>query len=270
MWLKWYLKLPIKHLSWEYIFIIHYKIVLHIIIFFLCTEKLQQTHIINNTRQTLQEPNLLSKTRKQQLAPSPLKELANHPDSDIEYDGVEDYEYDDGEKHIYPTTAPSTTSHSRCSRGISTEEPPGPTRPPTQTPTESTRFDSSRLSTSKRFAFDHDNELETESAPSRNSVLLQFIACGGSVGSKGKTGPCSGEPVRRTEKGLGKEVVCKMAGKVIGEEEMIKYMSENPRFGKLQTEEKEYFSGSIVEGIREDRHVVQPVLKKSSSYNEEK
>lgn len=90
------------------------------------------------------------------------------------------------------------------------------------------------------------------------------------MGSKGKTGPCSGEPVRRTEKGLGKEVVCKMAGKVIGEEEMIKYMSENPRFGKLQTEEKEYFSGSIVEAIREDRHVVQPVLKKSSSYNEEK
>ncbi|XP_038907002.1 protein UPSTREAM OF FLC [Benincasa hispida] len=231
-----------------------------------CSEKLQQIHISNTTRQPVQEPNLPTKARKQQLAPSPLKELANHPDSDLEYDEVEDYEYDDGEKHIYSTTTPQ----SRCSRGVSTEEPPGPTRSTTHTPAESTRFDSARLSTSKRFALDNEDELGTESAPSRNSVLLQFIACGGSVGSKAKTGPGLGEPARRTEKGLAKEVVCKMAGKMIGEEEMIKYMSENPRFGKLQTEEKEYFSGSIVESIREDRHVVQPVLKKSNSYNEEK
>ncbi|KAL2550734.1 Serine/threonine protein kinase [Forsythia ovata] len=47
---------------------------------------------------------------------------------------------------------------------------------------------------------------------------------------------------------LHKGVVCKAAAKVaVDEDEMISCMSENPRFGNLQTEEKEYFSGSIVE-----------------------
>ncbi|KAL2490132.1 Uncharacterized protein Fot_43424 [Forsythia ovata] len=47
---------------------------------------------------------------------------------------------------------------------------------------------------------------------------------------------------------LHKGVVCKAAAKVaVHEDEMISCMSENPRFGNLQSEEKEYFSGSIVE-----------------------
>ena len=56
------------------------------------------------------------------------------------------------------------------------------------------------------------------------------------------------------------------------EEDEIKYMSENPRFGNLQAEEKEYFSGSIVESMAtDDRAQVEPSsLKKSSSYNEER
>ncbi|KAG6600637.1 Protein UPSTREAM OF FLC, partial [Cucurbita argyrosperma subsp. sororia] len=228
-----------------------------------CSEKLQEIHTGSNDRRPVQEPNLRTKTRKPQLAPSPLKELDDQPYSDLDYDEVEDYENEDVDKPIYTTT--STTPHSRCSRGVSTEELPGPT----QSPTESTPFDSSRLSTSKRFTY--EDQLGT--APSRNSVLMQFISCGGSAGSKEKPGEGSSEAGkemgRRTES-LGRGVVCKMAGKRMGEEEMIKYMSENPRFGKLQTEEKEYFSGSIVESIREDRHVVEPVLKKSSSYNEEK
>ncbi|XP_031739671.1 protein UPSTREAM OF FLC isoform X3 [Cucumis sativus] len=191
-----------------------------------------QVHIPNNNpRQPVQEPNLPTKTRKQQLAPTPLP---HHPHSDLEYDEDEDYEYDDGDKNA--------------------GEPPGTT----QTPTES-----ARCSTSKRFALNNDDELGIESGPSRNSVLMQFIGCGGSVGSKGKT-------VRRTEKGIGKGVVCKMGGNMMREEEMIKYMSENPRLGKLQREEKEYFSGSIVESIREDRHVIPPMLNKSNSYKEEK
>ncbi|XP_022980967.1 protein UPSTREAM OF FLC isoform X1 [Cucurbita maxima] len=228
-----------------------------------CSEKMQEIHTGTNDRRPVQEPNLRSKTRKHQLAPSPLKELDDQLYSDLDYDEVEDYENEDVDKPIYTTT--STTPHSRCSRGVSTEELPGPT----QSPTESTPFDSSRLSTSKRFTY--EDELGT--APSRNSVLMQFISCGGSAGSKEKPGEGSREAGkemgRRTER-LGRGVVCKMGGRRIGEEEMIKYMSENPRFGKLQTEEKEYFSGSIVESIREDRHVVEPVLKKSSSYNEEK
>ncbi|KAL2906009.1 Protein UPSTREAM OF FLC [Bienertia sinuspersici] len=64
---------------------------------------------------------------------------------------------------------------------------------------------------------------------------------------------------------------------------MVRYMSENPRFGNLQSEEKEYFSGTIVEAMATTntgsadnyRHPPQfssghsPVaLTKSSSYNE--
>ncbi|XP_031745652.1 uncharacterized protein LOC116406148 isoform X3 [Cucumis sativus] len=56
-----------------------------------------QVHIPNNNpRQPVQEPNLPTKTRKQQLAPTPLP---HHPHSDLEYDEDEDYEYDDGDKN---------------------------------------------------------------------------------------------------------------------------------------------------------------------------
>ena len=59
--------------------------------------------------------------------------------------------------------------------------------------------------------------------------------------------------------------------KVVEEEEMIKFMSENPRFGNLQAEEKEYFSGSLVESRKENRvHSEVVVFKKSNSYNEER
>ena len=69
---------------------------------------------------------------------------------------------------------------------------------------------------------------------------------------------------------LHKGVVCK-AAKMATEEErvMISYMSENPRFGNSQAEEKEYFSGSIVESMTNDC-ASEPVLKKSSSYNQER
>ncbi|KAJ4945350.1 hypothetical protein NE237_014173 [Protea cynaroides] len=51
----------------------------------------------------------------------------------------------------------------------------------------------------------------------------------------------------------------------------INFMSENPRFGNPQSEEKEYFSGSIVESMTEDRVLpVEASLKKSSSYNQER
>ncbi|KAL0344371.1 UNVERIFIED_CONTAM: protein UPSTREAM OF FLC [Sesamum angustifolium] len=67
--------------------------------------------------------------------------------------------------------------------------------------------------------------------------------------------------------------VCKAAAKVAVEEAdemIIGCMSENPRFGNLQAEEKEYFSGSIVEGLATERSQVEPGLKRSSSHNEER
>ena len=71
---------------------------------------------------------------------------------------------------------------------------------------------------------------------------------------------------------LHKGVLCKSAVKVAEEEDnmIINYMSENPRFGNFQSEEKEYFSGSIVESASKDQPEIQPVLKKSNSYNEER
>lgn len=58
-----------------------------------------------------------------------------------------------------------------------------------------------------------------------------------------------------------------MAGDVDEDVIMIGSMSENPRFGNLQSEEKEYFSGSIVEAKSIEKF---DGLKKSSSHNEER
>lgn len=76
--------------------------------------------------------------------------------------------------------------------------------------------------------------------------------------------------VKRSESNLHKGVLYKSAVKVAEEDMIIKYMSENPRFGNLQAEEKEYFSGSIVESMSENRVTAEPGLKRSNSYNEER
>ncbi|CAI9109384.1 OLC1v1009198C2 [Oldenlandia corymbosa var. corymbosa] len=145
---------------------------------------------------------------------------------------------------------------------------------------------------------------------SRNSMLFQILACGGggvggSLSFRGKhfsagkqqhqqPPPPSPPPkaagvvmvARRRRSScsdLHKEVFCKSLMNnnnnnnskkmnVEEDDDEIKCMSENPRFGNLQSEEKEYFSGSIVDSIsNEERlHVVPSGLKKSSSYNEER
>ncbi|KNA02742.1 hypothetical protein SOVF_215800 [Spinacia oleracea] len=61
---------------------------------------------------------------------------------------------------------------------------------------------------------------------------------------------------------------------------MVRYMSENPRFGNLQSQDKEYFSGTIVEAMSTHHlhthsssscsHLHPPVFTKSSSYNEQR
>lgn len=65
---------------------------------------------------------------------------------------------------------------------------------------------------------------------------------------------------------------------------MVRFMSENPRFGNLQSEDKEYFSGTIVEAMAHHQHTGSsgsasghpylhpqtPVFTKSSSYNEQR
>ncbi|XP_042043664.1 protein SOSEKI 5-like isoform X2 [Salvia splendens] len=96
---------------------------------------------------------------------------------------------------------------------------------------------------------------------SRNSMLLSLIACGGTGSFRRAVLPASVKehvPGRKSCSGGGgsslhKGVMCK-AAKMATEDErvMISYMSENPRFGNSQAEEKEYFSGSIVESMTND------------------
>nr|GEX79652.1 hypothetical protein [Tanacetum cinerariifolium]GEZ82755.1 hypothetical protein [Tanacetum cinerariifolium] len=113
----------------------------------------------------------------------------------------------------------------------------------------------------------------------RNSMLFQLMACGGSMGFKGK--PANHDPPNTsgrkssyssTSSNLHKGVLCKLATtqKVVADEDEICCMSENPRFGNLQAAEREYFSGSIVEAMTEEKVHVEPILNKSSSYKEER
>jgi len=87
-------------------------------------ERLQQLHVSNN-RQLIQEPNLHAK-RKQLLEPiqQPRQLEETHGTKYYqEYDDEESQEsqeeYEDEEKTSYTS---STTPHSRCSRGVSTDE----------------------------------------------------------------------------------------------------------------------------------------------------
>lgn len=260
-------------------------------------ERLQQLHVSNN-RQLIQEPNLHAK-RKQLLEPiqQPRQLEETHGTKYYqEYDEEESQEsqeeYEDEEKTSYTS---STTPHSRCSRGVSTDEleeqvpRKNPTTESTQhhSPPESTPSilsEKPRQSTnnsSKRF--EDGDPVAIESAPGRNSVLLQLISCGNLTVAKAKNNvPSLKQPaaavtvngpnanvVKRSVSDLHRGVLYKTAVKV-AEEEMISYMSENPRFGNLQSEEKEYFSGSIIESMSENRVVDEPALKRSNSYNEER
>ncbi|TXG60644.1 hypothetical protein EZV62_015217 [Acer yangbiense] len=277
-----------------------------------CSEKFQQLQVSNSNRVQLihQEPNynLHSKSSKPLMNPSQHRdnspeeyqehEEEEEEDDDDDDDGEESYEDEDHKSTCYTS---STTPHSRCSRGVSTDElddqepethhqlsttkphknpktiesisathhhPDNSTDhspPPTSSILSREKPDNpnSSNSTSRRFE-DGDPD-----SVSRNSVLLQLISCGSLAVSKVKAAPGS---FKQSGGGsLRKGVVFRSAVAKVAEEEEIKFMSENPRFGNLQSEEKEYFSGSIVESMSKDRvESAQAILKKSNSYNEER
>ncbi|CAA7395782.1 unnamed protein product [Spirodela intermedia] len=116
----------------------------------------------------------------------------------------------------------------------------------------------------------------------RSSVLLQLIACGSSVVGKGRAAPprtaapapasgghCSSG--RKSAAALHREVLCKAAAAAAVEEEDAEDISQMPLNPNPRREEKEYFSGSIVDSLAEmSRAAAGPCLKKSSSYNEER
>lgn len=271
-------------------------------------EKFQNLQIGNT--QPMQNTNNFQSKRKLPKCTKWHREMENHnyiKQVEEEEEG-EDYVDEFYEEKINYRNTPN----SRCSRGVSTDvlqKPPLKQKYPENLESsiiELTLDDSSPPSTtsstisdkanneSKRF--EDGDPVGTEPLLSRNSILFQLIACGGSLPfrssknvavSKQQT-PSSAAVGRKSNCSdhLHKGVLCKKAAvKVEKEEEEedddqgvvvenieIKCMSENPRFGNLQAKEKEYFSGSIVEAIsNEERvHQVQPSLKKSSSYNEQR
>ncbi|VFQ96017.1 unnamed protein product [Cuscuta campestris] len=142
--------------------------------------------------------------------------------------------------------------------------------------------DGSNNSSSMRY--EDGDPVAADSVLSRNSVLFQLISCGGSASFRAKSlaslsrqspaaavgrKSCSGSALQR---GVMVRAAAATSSSMDDEEEIIiKYMSENPRFGNMQSEEKEYFSGSIVESIAsEEKSQIGPCLKKSNSYNEER
>ncbi|KAL2531358.1 Protein UPSTREAM OF FLC [Abeliophyllum distichum] len=245
-----------------------------------CTEKVQHLQVVNGL-QFQQDTNLQPKHKslasKRHLE---AEELVNN-----QYRGEEDEEEEEEEEEYEEKTSytSSTTPLSRCSRGVSTDEIDELQQQETNKNTRTELKHNYSVSpppsnTSK--VFEDCDLVANKPLLTRNSMLLSLIACGGS-GSFRKSAPVgiAKQPPQGTVArngggggGLHKGVVCKAAAKVaVEEDEMISCMSENPRFGNLQSEEKEYFSGSIVESMStEERIQVEPGLKKSSSHNEER
>ncbi|XP_059645033.1 protein SOSEKI 2 [Cornus florida] len=257
-----------------------------------CTEKYPEPQLSN--RQRVPDPTLnfhpKRKARAPKRHPEP-EEVLNSSNRYEEENVEEEEELEYEEKTSY--TSSNASTHSRCSRGVCTDETETEytlqNEAPKSNPTTELTLDnnSSPPSTTSSILSDKPNETSNNTSKrfedgdpvasqSRNSVLLQLIACGGSMRGKSvpvvkQQPPCT--MAARKSTSLHKGVLCKTtaAAKVVVEEDdEICCMSENPRFGNLLSEEKDYFSGSIVESMMEEQVQVQPVLKKSSSYTEER
>ncbi|KAK4721870.1 hypothetical protein R3W88_012103 [Solanum pinnatisectum] len=259
------------------------------------TEKFQQIHIAQLMRNSQQ---IQESKRKSQVS-------KRHSDEPEIVENNHNY-LDENDEELFEEKF-STTPNFTCSRGeICSDEltrknnstelthtnslsPPSTTSSSLSDKPSNTEI----TNTSKRF--EDGDPVVTESLLSRNSVLFQLISCGGSVSFRGKSAttdpphivkqqqqpppsppPCTVVPRKSSSScaRFHKGVLCKVAKNNVemNEVEEIKYMSENPRFGNLQLEEKEYFSGSIVESMTTEERTAQvdPQLKKSSSYNEER
>ncbi|KAI5384405.1 hypothetical protein KIW84_071425 [Lathyrus oleraceus] len=228
----------------------------------------------------------------------PKLESEDHPYEEYEEELLEkEYDHLDGEKTSY--TSSTTTPHSRCSRGVSTEEldevviTNSHTTPPPPNPNSATTLAEKLKQRDERrvnnvITSNYPKRLGNESltsAPvpqSRYSVLLQLIACGSS-GAEMKAKQNGGES-RLSNVGTSKRRESLDEEKLYSSGNHCHHrdddddvcVSENPRLlGNLQSEEKEYFSGSIVESMKANRVAFafeegEPVLKKSNSYNEER
>ena len=107
-----------------------------------------------------------------------------------------------------------------------------------------------------------------EAEPNRTgSMLLQLIACGSATAGSAK---CAGRAEPRRSCGL----VSRLSSRA-GAEDDEEYEEETGgelrrRFGRMGVDEKEYFSGSIVESGGRGTPLPASSLKRSNSYNEER
>ncbi|KAJ0233937.1 Protein SOSEKI 2 [Hirschfeldia incana] len=240
-------------------------------------EKVEETHV----KRTLSGPNQEApKSRLLRLKPKLQNRTTSFDDSEL-YVGEdeEDGEYELSEEKTSYTS--STTPQSRFSRGISTETIEFTERKPNLVKTEQTlpvRSDSSELTRSypaepRRLVVSErveDGDPVVDTGSVRGSIWLQMISCGHMAKHYAPSLMNSSRP---KEENLRKGVMCKNVVKkavVEDEREMIRFMSENPRFGNPQAEEKEYFSGSIVESVSHERVAAEPALRRSNSFNEER
>ncbi|KAF8082243.1 hypothetical protein N665_0841s0010 [Sinapis alba] len=240
-------------------------------------EKVEETHV---KRPLLSGPNQEApKSRLLRLKPKLQNRTTSFDDSEL-YIGVEeeeDGEYELSEEKTSYTS--STTPQSRFSRGISRETIEFTEKKPNLVKTEQNlpvRSDSSELNRSyptepRRLVVSERVEdgdpVDTGSV--RGSIWLQMISCG-HIAKHYAPSLINSRP---KEESLRKGVMCKNVVKkavVEDEREMIRFMSENPRFGNPQAEEKEYFSGSIVESVSHERVKAEPTLRRSNSFNEER
>lgn len=221
------------------------------------------------------------KSRLLRLKPKLQNRTTSFDDSELyagEEEEEEDGEYELSEEKTSYTS--STTPQSRFSRGISTEtiefaeKKPNPAKTEQNLPVRSDSFELTRSyppEPPRRLVVselvEDGDPVDTGSV--RGSIWLQMISCG-HIAKHYAPSLMSSRP---KEENLRKGVMCKNVVKkavVEDEREMIRFMSENPRFGNPQAEEKEYFSGSIVESVSHERVAAEPTLRRSNSFNEER
>ncbi|KAL5209029.1 hypothetical protein ABZP36_004652 [Zizania latifolia] len=134
---------------------------------------------------------------------------------------------------------------------------------PVELPVEETSPPSSTSSDKPPAALNPAGRGDDTESNRAGSMLLQLIACG-SAGAGGGSAKCRTEPRRSC--GL----VSRLASRAGTEEDEDVAGELSRRFGHLAVEDKEYFSGSIVESGGRGTPLPSGSLKRSNSYNEER
>ncbi|EOA20739.1 hypothetical protein CARUB_v10001062mg [Capsella rubella] len=244
------------------------------------SDKFQEVHSLSGPIQEAPKSRLL------RSKPKPQNRRTSYDESELYAGAEEEEEEEDGEYELYEektSYTSSTTPQSRCSRGVSTETIESTEQKPnlsklteqdSQVRSASSELTRSNPVVEPRRRVDVSTRVEdgdpVEPGSGRGSIWLQMISCG-HIATK-YYAPSVTNP-RQKEESLRKGVLCKNIVKktvVDDEREMIRFMSENPRFGNPQAEEKEYFSGSIVESASQERVTVEPSLRRSNSFKEER